>query len=118
MVDHRDVYWLSNPESHHSHNIEERPEVSIVVFDSQADPHTGQAVYLEATAARVPDDQLEEACAAAFADVDESLSFTPETLADEPFVLYRARVTASEIHVRGRELGDGSGSDQRVPVRL
>jgi hypothetical protein len=35
-----------------------------------------------------------------------------------PFVLYRARVTASEIHVRGRDFGDGTGSDQRVPVQL
>jgi nitroimidazol reductase NimA-like FMN-containing flavoprotein (pyridoxamine 5'-phosphate oxidase superfamily) len=118
MVDHREVYWLSNPESHHSHNIARNPEVSLVVFDSSLDPHTGQAVYLEATAARVPDEELEAACAAAFAGVDDSLSFTPESLAEEPFVLYRAGVTASEIHVRGSELGDGSGSDQRVAIRL
>jgi nitroimidazol reductase NimA-like FMN-containing flavoprotein (pyridoxamine 5'-phosphate oxidase superfamily) len=118
MVDHRDVYWLSSPESHHSRNIEERPDVSLVVFDSSLDPHTGQAVYLEATAVRVPDDELEAACAAAFEGVDEALSFTPETLQDEPFVLYRARVTGSEIHVRGRDVGDGSGSDQRLPVTL
>ena len=42
----------------------------------------------------------------------------PETLRHEPFVLYRARVTASEVHVRGRDFGDGTGSDQRVPVHL
>jgi nitroimidazol reductase NimA-like FMN-containing flavoprotein (pyridoxamine 5'-phosphate oxidase superfamily) len=118
LVDHRDVFWLSSPDSHHSRNIEERPEVGIVVFDSQADPHTGQAVYLEATAARVPDDELADACAQAFRGVEPELSFTPESLADEPFVLYRARVTASEIHVRGRDFGDGTGSDQRVPVQL
>lgn len=118
VVGHRDVYWLSAPGSHHSHNIEARPAVSIVVFDSSLDPHTGQAVYLEATAARVRDSELEEACAEAFADVDEALSFTPETLQQEPFVLYRARVTAAEIHVRGRDFGDGAGSDQRVPVTL
>jgi nitroimidazol reductase NimA-like FMN-containing flavoprotein (pyridoxamine 5'-phosphate oxidase superfamily) len=118
MVDHRDVYWLSSPVAHHSRNIEDRPEVSIVVFDSRADPHTGQAVYLEATAARVADDDLARACEAAFRDVDDALSFTPQSLADEPFVLYRARVTAAEIHVRGREFGDGTGSDQRVPVEI
>jgi nitroimidazol reductase NimA-like FMN-containing flavoprotein (pyridoxamine 5'-phosphate oxidase superfamily) len=118
MVDHRDVYWLSSPDAHHSRNIEDRTEVSIVVFDSRADPHTGQAVYLEATAARVADDDLARACEAAFRDVDDALSFTPQSLADEPFVLYRARVTAAEIHVRGREFGDGTGSDQRVPVEI
>jgi nitroimidazol reductase NimA-like FMN-containing flavoprotein (pyridoxamine 5'-phosphate oxidase superfamily) len=117
MVDHRDLYWLSNPDAHHSHNVEGRPEVSVVVFDSSLDPHTGQAVYLEATAERVPDDELEAACAAAFADVDDAHSFTPESLEAEPFVLYRARVTSSEIHVRGRDVGEGR-SDQRVPVEL
>jgi len=118
MVDHREVYWLSSPDAHHSRNIEERADVSLVVFDSSLDPHTGQAVYLEATAERVPDDDLETACAAAFEGVDDALSFTPETLRAEPFVLYRARVTAAEIHVRGRDFGDGTGSDQRVPVTL
>jgi uncharacterized pyridoxamine 5'-phosphate oxidase family protein len=118
MVAHRDVYWLSNPDAHHSRNVAERPEISIVVFDSRGDPHTGQAVYLEATAERVPESELEQACAAAFEGVDDALSYTPESLAQEPFVLYRARVTASEVHVRGREYGDGTGSDQRVPVEL
>jgi uncharacterized pyridoxamine 5'-phosphate oxidase family protein len=118
MVDHREVYWLSNPDAHHSRNLEQRPEVSIVVFDSGADPHTGQAVYLEATAARVPEHELGRACAVAFDGVDDALSFTPETLAHQPFVLYRAQVTASEVHVRGRDFGDGKGSDQRVAVEL
>ena len=117
MVDHRDVYWLSNPHSHHSQNIADRPDVAIVVFDSRADPHTGQAVYLEATAERVAEHELEAACAAAFEGVDDALSFTPETLEDEPFVLYRAQVTAAEIHVRGRDVGEGQ-SDRRVPVTL
>lgn len=117
LVDHREVYWLSNPEAHHSRNVERQPEVAIVVFDSRADPHTGQAVYLEATAERVPEDELEAACAAAFEHVDAALSFTPESLEDEPFVLYRARITASEIHVRGSDVGEGQ-SDKRVAVTL
>jgi uncharacterized pyridoxamine 5'-phosphate oxidase family protein len=118
LVDHRDAYWLSSPTAHHSRNIEERPEVSMVVLDSSLDPHTGQAVYLEATAGRVPDRELAAACDEAFRDVPDELSYTPESLRDEPFVLFRARVTAAEVHVRGRDLGDGSGADQRVPVEL
>jgi nitroimidazol reductase NimA-like FMN-containing flavoprotein (pyridoxamine 5'-phosphate oxidase superfamily) len=118
LVDYQDAYWLSSPDAHHSRNIQRRPEVSIVVFHSADDPHTGQAVYLEADAGRVPDDELADACAEAFHDVDDELSYTPETLLNEPFVLFRARVTASEVHVRGRDFGDGTGSDQRVPVQL
>ena len=117
MVAHRDVYWLSNPGAHHSQNIEDRPEVAIVVYDSVADPETGQAVYLEATAERVQEDELEAACAAAFDGVEPARSFTPETLKEQPFVLYRARVTASEVHVRGRDVGDRQ-SDRRVAVEL
>jgi nitroimidazol reductase NimA-like FMN-containing flavoprotein (pyridoxamine 5'-phosphate oxidase superfamily) len=118
LVDHQELYWLSSPDAHHSQNIEWRPEVSVVVFDSTADPHTGQAVYLEATAGRVPDDELADACARAFRDVADELSFTPEALREEPFVLYRAWVSASEIHVRGSDFGDGTGADRRAPIDL
>jgi nitroimidazol reductase NimA-like FMN-containing flavoprotein (pyridoxamine 5'-phosphate oxidase superfamily) len=118
LVDHQDVYWLSSPDSHHSRNIQERPQISIVVFDSSAAPSSGGAVYLEATASRVADDELAEACARAFEDVEPEVSFTPESLENEPFVLYWAQITASEVHVRGRDFGDGTGSDQRVPVQL
>lgn len=118
LVDHHVVYWLSSPDAHHSQNIEERPEISMVVYDSSADPYTGQAVYLEATAERVPDDELEDACEEAFRGVDAALSFDPPALKNEPFVLYRARITGTEAHVRGRDSADGSGSDRRVPVEL
>ena len=118
LVDHQDAYWLSSPDAHHSRNIEQRPDVSMVVFDSSADPHTGQAVYLDATAGRVPKAELADACADAFRNVDDKLSYTMETLRDEPFVLYRARITGTEIHVRGCDYGDGTGSDRRVPVQL
>jgi nitroimidazol reductase NimA-like FMN-containing flavoprotein (pyridoxamine 5'-phosphate oxidase superfamily) len=118
MVDHRDVYWLSSPDAHHSHNVVERPDVSIVVFDSSANPDTGQAVYLEATAGRVPEDELEQACADAFEGVEDALSFTPESLKPEPFVLYRACVTASDVHVRGSDPEHGTGVDRRVPIEL
>ncbi|MFL6108887.1 MAG: pyridoxamine 5'-phosphate oxidase family protein [Marmoricola sp.] len=118
LIDHRVAYWLSSPESHHSRNIVQRPEVTMVVFDSGADPYNGQAVYLQATAERVPEDELGVACEEAFRGVDAALSFDPLTLKGKPFDLFRARITGAEAHVRGRDLGDGSGSDQRVPVEL
>ena len=33
-VDHRDMYWVSSPDSTHSRNIADRPRVRLVVFDS------------------------------------------------------------------------------------
>lgn len=55
---YRTFYWLSSPAATHSHNLEIRPDVGGVVFDSTAPIGTGQGVYLAATAARVPATEL------------------------------------------------------------
>ena len=48
-----DLYWVSAPETLHSRNIEVRPDVSVVVFDSSAPISTGTGVYMSATAEEV-----------------------------------------------------------------
>lgn len=73
---------------------------------------------LNKAAPGIPEDHTADSWVRAFRGVDPELSYTPEYLTGEPFVLYRARVTAAEIHVRGRDFADGTGSDQRVPVQL
>ena len=50
--DYREFFWVSRPETRHSRNLAERPELSIVIFDSTVTPGEGQAVYMEATAAQ------------------------------------------------------------------
>ena len=47
---YREFFWVSSPDATHSRNLEGRPEVSIVVFDSSVPISTGQAVYMSATA--------------------------------------------------------------------
>jgi hypothetical protein len=49
MADYRRFYWVSDPDATHSRNLAERPEASIVIFDSHAKPGEGQAVYMTAT---------------------------------------------------------------------
>jgi nitroimidazol reductase NimA-like FMN-containing flavoprotein (pyridoxamine 5'-phosphate oxidase superfamily) len=53
--DGRDFYWISSPEVTHSRNIAQRPETSIVIFDSTARVGTAgvRALYMSATAAEV-----------------------------------------------------------------
>src|SRR6202012_735266 len=52
-----EFFWVSSPEATHSRNIAVRPEVGIVVFDSQAAIGAGQGVYMSAVARLVdPDD--------------------------------------------------------------
>ncbi len=43
-------FWVSSPDVTHSRNIAVRPEVGIVIFDSQAAIGTGQGVYMSAVA--------------------------------------------------------------------
>ena len=51
---HEDFYWVSSPGAQHSRNLEVRPQVAIVIFDSHL---TGgwNAVYLSATAEQLED---------------------------------------------------------------
>ena len=56
---YRRYLWVSRPDARHSRNLEARGEVGIVVFDSTVAPFEGQAVYIEATAHMVADDDLE-----------------------------------------------------------
>jgi nitroimidazol reductase NimA-like FMN-containing flavoprotein (pyridoxamine 5'-phosphate oxidase superfamily) len=50
-----EFFWVSSPEATHSRNIAARPQVGIVVFDSQVPIGTGQGVYMAALAEQVAD---------------------------------------------------------------
>ena len=53
---YQDLYWVSNPASHHSHNLGRDNRLSGVVFDSTVAPSPGYpgAVYVTGTAREVP----------------------------------------------------------------
>src|SRR5688572_27370625 len=56
---YQDLYWISNPTSHHSHNLERDNRLSGVVFDSTVPPGAEtRAVYVTGTAREVPADEL------------------------------------------------------------
>lgn len=61
--DYHELYWVSAPTSRHSRNLEVRPEVSIVVFDSTVTPSATQAVYVTGTAGLVPAADIERGMA-------------------------------------------------------
>jgi hypothetical protein len=48
--------WISRPDTRHSLNIAERPEIAIVIFDSSKPPADRQALYVEAAAREVGPD--------------------------------------------------------------
>jgi hypothetical protein len=49
-ADYADFYWVSARDATHSRNIAQRPQVSMVIFDSQVPTYHGRAAYLSATA--------------------------------------------------------------------
>ena len=49
-TEYREFVWISAPGARHSRNIAQRPQIGIVIFDSQVPINTGQAVYIEAHA--------------------------------------------------------------------
>lgn len=104
--------WISRPDARHSRNIERRPAVALVVFDSTVASAHAQAVYVEAEAEEVHAEALERAVGAYSERSIESgldaLSVADVTGA-APHRAYRARAVASFV------LGP---HDQRVAVSL
>ena len=57
------LYWLSWPGSRHSQLIEQRPQIALTVFDSNAVPNQGTAFYATARARRCPDERVDNGLA-------------------------------------------------------
>ncbi len=98
-ADERAFYWTSATDAQHSRNLAERPQVSIVVFDSTVAPYHGRAVYAVAEARELSGD-----------DLDRGLEVHPgpshrgggpitrdDVTGPSPYRLYRA--TASDLWV-------------------
>lgn len=94
-ADYADYYWVSAEDAAHSRNIEARPEVSMVIFDSQVPTYHGRALYLSATAAVVAGDDLERGLAVyPGAAIRGASRIEPaDVTAPSRYRLYRATVT-------------------------
>jgi uncharacterized protein YhbP (UPF0306 family) len=118
---YREFHWVSGPETRHSQNIESRPEVSIVVFDSTRVPGTAQAVYMTGTAGQLTGAELESGLDV-FTRASEADGLSGWTLEKvQPpslFRLYRATATEHFVLVPGRDPEHGTGIDRRERVTL
>jgi nitroimidazol reductase NimA-like FMN-containing flavoprotein (pyridoxamine 5'-phosphate oxidase superfamily) len=56
---YREFLWVSSPDARHSINLAARPEVGIVIFDSQVSPAEAEAVYVSARAEELSGDDVE-----------------------------------------------------------
>jgi hypothetical protein len=110
-VDAREFFWVSRPEARHSRNIATRPEVAIVIFNSQVPVGGAEALYVEALAEELEGDEIERGMGV-FSQVSEAQGLSTWTVADvqEPAHLRAYRAMASDWSL----LGPG---DLRVPIR-
>jgi nitroimidazol reductase NimA-like FMN-containing flavoprotein (pyridoxamine 5'-phosphate oxidase superfamily) len=110
--DHRRFLWVSSPETRHSRNIEARPEIAVVIYDSRTTPAERQAVYVEAVAHQVSADELADAIEIfSRASVEHGLSAwdRDDVTEPRPFRMYQAIATQHWI------LGE---TDVRIPVPM
>jgi nitroimidazol reductase NimA-like FMN-containing flavoprotein (pyridoxamine 5'-phosphate oxidase superfamily) len=108
--EYADFFWVSRPDARHSLNIEARPTVGLVVFDSSVLPSAAEAVYVEAEAEQMGAGALGHAIAT-FSEKSVRSGLPAWTAADVTGTarhrLYRARATVSFA------LG---GNDRRVAL--
>ncbi|WP_328995747.1 pyridoxamine 5'-phosphate oxidase family protein [Kribbella sp. NBC_01245] len=114
-----DFYWVSSPTTLHSANVAVRPRISIAIFDSTVRIGGAQAVYMTASAALVPDDELEAAAAIYNSSLPTEKRIEPAELrAPGLFRLYRATASEHSILIRGGDPRYGRGADSRLRVTL
>lgn len=97
--DYTEFYWVSSLDARHSGNLLQRPQVSIVVFDSQVPAYTGQAVYLSAMAQELAGSDLARGLEIFPGPAARGgRAMTPEQLRPPaPYRLYRATVSQQWI---------------------
>ena len=96
MENSSELYWVSRPNARHSQNINLRPQIAMVVFDSTIPQDSRQAVYMTASAGQVTDPREIERGVAVFTREsvrDGAGGFgVDEVTGDAQLRLYRASV--------------------------
>ena len=95
----REFYWVSDTDARHSRNLAERPQVSMVIFDSTVAPYHGRAVYAVGEARELSGSDLDRALGAyPRPDGGGAAQVTREDVTGPaPYRLYQA--TASDMWV-------------------
>jgi hypothetical protein len=124
-VGYKEFYWVSSPQVTHSLNLAKRPELSMVVFNSQVPPGTGQAVYMAAVAKELRGVELDTGVDiySRGAEARGAWRWDPENVRPPaPYRLYRATVREHSI-LCPRNSGQpcpvhGQAFDHRIAVTL
>jgi hypothetical protein len=114
--EYRRFIWVSSPDRTHSRNVRARPEVSIVIFNSQVAVGSGRAVYMSARAEELSGAELERDIALFdTAGREQGLNrrwALEDVVAPALYRLYRATVSQHWV------LDPDSSPDDRAEVTL
>ena len=108
---YEELHWVSSPQTRHSRNIAARPQISVVVFDSQVPVGSAAAVYMQAMAQELAGAEIDRGMAV-FEREGAAQGLPSWTLADvtapAKHRLYRATVTEHWVL---------DPHDERVPIQ-
>lgn len=119
--DYRNFQWVSSPDSKHSGNIANRPEVAIAVFDSSVAVGGAQAVYMRGRARELTGDALERGLEVFDRVSRENIGrgwALDDVRGSALFRLYCATVSEYWVLIPGRDPDRGSGVDRSEQVSI
>ena len=110
-------YWNSPIAAVHSNNIIQNPSVFIVIFDTNQPEGTGEAVYIEAKAYELSDeDEINRAAAIFYKGKGKSPKPASDFLRKEPRRMYKA--VPQKFWMNTDEKVNGHHLDGRKEVKL
>jgi hypothetical protein len=115
---YQDLYWVSDPNSHHSRNLLRDNRLSGVVFDSTVPPGPdARAVYVTGTATEIQSGELATHLPNAFDPDRGARAFSADELTGDAVLrLWMLHLDTWEVHIRGAHPTLGTGTDRRMPV--
>jgi nitroimidazol reductase NimA-like FMN-containing flavoprotein (pyridoxamine 5'-phosphate oxidase superfamily) len=109
---YREFLWVSKPGARHSHNLAARPQLAIVIFDSQTPINAGTGVHMAAGGEELEDDAEIQHGIEVFSQRSQQQGARPWTPDDvtgaATLRLYRATATEQFLGV----------DDERISVDL
>lgn len=109
--------WVSGADARHSRNIASRSSVAVTVFDSTVPVGSAEAAYFDATASRVPADEVDAALRALNDRLPSARALSPADVdAGGPMDVYQARILHRYVLVRGGDPEHGNVLDMSLEV--
>ena len=110
-------FWASWKENEHSKNIQNNPEVFIVIYDSTVPEGTGEGLYIKARAFELNDPkEIQHALKYLYGRKKKIPRNVDEFLTDYPRRVYKAVPEKFWINVEGEV--NGNYVDKRIEVKL